>query len=153
MIFLLLASLVAIYQRLGIGKKSPVAIQERIAIHLPFSVYLGWITVATIADVAAALDSLRWNGFGVGPDLWASSAILVALLITALVIVTRKDVAYSLVIIWALVGIAESHAENSTIMMLTLAGAMIIAIMIAGTMLVSSQRLFYRQRAEQIPNN
>jgi translocator protein len=155
LIFVLFASLVAIYQRLGIGKKSLVETRERIAVHLPFSVYLGWITVATIADVAAALVSVRWNGFGVGPETWASSAILVALLITTLVIITKRDIAYSLVIIWALVGIAESHAGNSTIVMLTLTSAIIIAIIIAGTILVSnflSHGPVFRQRVEQAPN-
>jgi len=139
LIFLLLASLVAIYLRLAIGKKSSVGIQERIAVHLPFSVYLGWITVATIADVAAALVSIHWNGFGVGPETWASAAILIALLITTLVIITRKDIAYSLVIIWALVGIAESHVGNMTIVLLAQASAIIVGVIVATLIIANIQ--------------
>jgi hypothetical protein len=60
LIFLLLASLIAIYVRLGVGK-SKVGLDDRLAVHLPFSVYLGWITVASIANVATALVSVNWN--------------------------------------------------------------------------------------------
>ena len=63
LIFALLATLILIYIRLGIGK-SNVSLREKLAVHLPFSVYLGWITVACIADVAATLVSYNWNGFG-----------------------------------------------------------------------------------------
>jgi benzodiazapine receptor len=52
--FLLLAALILIYLRLEIGK-SKVQLREKIAFHLPFSVYLGWITIASIANVAATL--------------------------------------------------------------------------------------------------
>ena len=60
-IFLLLLSLITIYMRLNIGK-STVSIGEKIAVHLPFSVYLGWITIATIANVAVTLVSVNWDG-------------------------------------------------------------------------------------------
>lgn len=52
LMLLLLASLIMIYQRLGIGK-TVVPLIEKLAIHLPFSVYLGWITIATIANISA----------------------------------------------------------------------------------------------------
>ncbi|MEM1587061.1 MAG: hypothetical protein QXX99_06495 [Candidatus Bathyarchaeia archaeon] len=55
---LLLATLIAIYLRLEVGK-SAVSLREKIAFHAPFSVYLGWITIASIANVAAALVSLN----------------------------------------------------------------------------------------------
>jgi hypothetical protein len=140
LIFILLASLVAIYLRLGIGKKPSLGIKERIAIHLPFSVYLGWITVATVADVAAALVSIHWNGFGIGPETWSSAAILITLLITTLVIVKRKDVAYSLVIIWALTGIAESHLGNMTIVVITEASAIIVGVILVATLIIANIR-------------
>src|SRR4030042_4654031 len=52
LMFLLLASLILIYLRLNIGK-SKADTRERLAVHLPFSVYLGWITIATIANISA----------------------------------------------------------------------------------------------------
>jgi hypothetical protein len=93
--FLLLATLVAIYMRLNIGK-SAVSLREKLAVHLPFSVYLGWITIASIANVAVFLFSENWDGFGISQETWATLIIIIALLVTLLVIVTRRDVAYDL---------------------------------------------------------
>lgn len=112
--FLLLASLIAIYLRLNIGK-STALLREKLAVQVPFSVYLGWITIASIANVAAFLVSVNWDGFGINRETWAVLIIIVALIITLLVIVTRKDVAYALVIVWALIGIAVSQAANPNI--------------------------------------
>jgi len=139
LIFLLLASLIAIYVRLGVGK-SKVGLDDRLAVHLPFSVYLGWITVASIANVATTLVSLNWNGGGIHPETWAILVVAVALVITALMLITRKDVAYSLVIIWALVGIAVKQSGNQTIVMLTEISAVIVVVMLIATVVTAKVR-------------
>lgn len=69
LMFLILASLIAIYKRLKIGRV-PADLRVKLTTHLPFSVYLGWITVATAANVAAALVSLGWDGFGLPQETW-----------------------------------------------------------------------------------
>ncbi len=132
LIFLLLASLIAIYVRLGVGK-SKVGLDDRLAVHLPFSVYLGWITIASIADVATTLVSLKWNGGGISPETWAVLVVALALVITALMLVTRKDIAYSLVVIWALVGIAVKQSANQTIVLVTEISAVIVVVMLIAT--------------------
>jgi translocator protein len=139
LMFLLLSSLILIYLRLGIGK-SRVDMRERLAVHLPFSVYLGWITIASIANVAATLVSIKWDGFGISPETWAAVIIAVALLIAILVVASRKDVAYALVIIWALVGIAVKQSGNQTIVMLTEVSAVIVTIALAVTILLTVLR-------------
>ena len=101
---LLFVSLLAIYLRLNIGKEK-VSIEDKLFIHVPISVYLGWITVATIANVTAILVTINWDGFGLSEDIWTIIVILVAMIITILVLLKRKDYAYSGVIIWALLGI------------------------------------------------
>ena len=135
LMFLLLATLIMIYLRLGIGK-SPVTLRERLATHVPFSVYLGWITIASIANVSAALVSVNWNGFGIDPEIWASLIVIVALLIALLVIATRKDIAYGLVIVWALIGIAVKQSGNQNIVMLTEASAIIVLLSLPATVLL-----------------
>jgi len=137
--FMLLATLIAIYLRLGIGK-SKVALGEKLAVHVPFSVYLGWITIATIADVSVTLVSVNWDGFGISQETWATLVIVVALLIALLVVATRKDVAYGLVIIWALLGIAVKQSGNQNIVMLTEISAVLVAISLAVSVLVSRLR-------------
>ncbi|MCP8312326.1 MAG: tryptophan-rich sensory protein [Candidatus Methylarchaceae archaeon HK02M1] len=125
--FVLLGSLIAIYLRLQIGK-SDVPLKEKLCVHLPFSVYLGWITVAPIANVASALVSINWDGWGISAINWAVIVIIIALIITLAVIFTRKDIAYSLVIIWALAGIVVKQMENQSIVMTASASAIIIVI-------------------------
>jgi benzodiazapine receptor len=139
LMFLLLATLIAVYLRLKIGK-STVTFREKLAVHMPFSVYLGWITIASIANVSATLVSLNWDGFGVSAESWAALVIIVALIITLLVVATRKDAAYALVIIWALVGIAVKQSSNQTVFMLTEISAIIIAIGLAATILLTMLR-------------
>lgn len=136
LMFMLLASLILIYTRLGIGK-SEVSVRERLAVQVPFSVYLGWITIASIANVAVLLVSLNWDGFGINADTWAILVVIVALLISILVVATRKDIAYGLVIIWALVGISVKQSGNQSIAMLTEVSAIIVAIAIVAVILFS----------------
>jgi len=139
LIFLLLATLIAIYVRLGVGK-SKVGLDDRLAVHLPFSVYLGWITVASIANVATALVSLNWDGAGITAEIWAIFVVAVALVITALMLITRRDIAYSLVIIWALVGIAAKQSGNQTIVMLAEISTVIVAVMLLATIIIAKVR-------------
>jgi hypothetical protein len=134
--FLLLATLILIYLRLEIGK-SKVQLREKIAFHLPFSVYLGWITIASIANVAATLVSVNWDGFGISPETWAIIIAITALLIAILVVLTRKDVAYGLVVIWALLGIAVKQSANQNIVITTEVGTIILAITLIATVVFS----------------
>jgi benzodiazapine receptor len=105
----LLGILIRIYTGLGIGKEivKPV---ERWLVNLPFSIYLGWITVAAIANAAQLLFSLNWNGFGIAAEVWTLIMLAAAVIISALVSFTRRDAGYSLVLVWALTGIATKQA-------------------------------------------
>jgi benzodiazapine receptor len=135
LMFLLLATLIAIYLRLNIGK-STVTLREKLAVHLPFSVYLGWITIASIENVAVALVSTGWDGFGISQETWAILIIAVAILITLFVLATRKDVSYGLVIIWALVGIAVKQSGNQNIVTTTEISVVIVAVALALLILI-----------------
>jgi len=101
---ILLVSLLIIYLRLNIGL-SKVLLKEKIAVHTTISLYLGWITVATIANVTAVLVKLDVGEMVLGQTTWTILVIAVATLITILILLRRKDVIYSLVIVWALLGI------------------------------------------------
>ncbi len=101
---LLLGCLLAIYLRLGIGK-SAAGWSEKYLVHLPFSVYLGWITIATIANATAWLVNINWNTFGLGEQFWAVAVIIIGIGIALTMLITRKDIFYCLVVDWALLGI------------------------------------------------
>jgi hypothetical protein len=105
----LLATLIVTYLRLGIGRTT-VSTAEKWAVRVPFSIYLGWITVATVANVTSVLDYLKWDGFGIAPETWMMIVLLAVLVIATLMNFTRRDIAYTLVILWALAGISIKHA-------------------------------------------
>lgn len=99
-----LALLVTIYQRLGIGR-TPVSSGVKWLVHTPFSIYMGWITVAMIANVTAYLVSIGWDGFGIAEVFWTIGMIMIAAYIGQRVISSRNDIAFGLVLIWAFAGI------------------------------------------------
>jgi len=105
----LLVSLIVIYLRLGTGRTT-VPAAEAWAARLPFSIYLGWITVATVANLTSVLDYLNWDGLGIAPEIWMVIMLAAVLVITALMIFTRRDAAYAMVILWGLAGISIKHA-------------------------------------------
>lgn len=75
--------------------------RDRLLIRVPFGVYFGWITVATIANAATLLVSLGWNRFGLSETLWFTLILAVGTLIALAVILTKRDAAYAAVILWA----------------------------------------------------
>jgi hypothetical protein len=105
----LLATLIITYLRMSIGR-GKVSTAERYTTHLTFSIYLGWITVATIANITELLDYLNWNGFGIAPQIWMGIVLVAVLVIAVLMNFNRRDVAYAVVILWALAGISVKHA-------------------------------------------
>ena len=113
LMLILLATLITMYLKLQIGKSDAHPI-EKYLVHLPFSVYLGWITIATIANVTALLVYLNWNAFGLSEPFWAVAVIIVGIGITLGVLLTRKDIFYCLVVDWALLGILLKRLADST---------------------------------------
>jgi benzodiazapine receptor len=128
----LLLLLIAIYLILGTGR-SRVSTAETWLVRVPFSIYLGWITVATIANVTSLLDYLNWSGWGISPAAWAVIMIVVSALLAAVVSFRHGDVAYVLVIVWALVGI---YAKHSTVIAVATAPLLMSALLLL-TLVVS----------------
>ena len=104
LMLILLGSLMAIYLKLQIGR-SDLSKSEKYLVHLPFSVYLGWITIATIANTTALLVDLGWNRFGVSEQFWTIAVIIIGIAISLTILFYRKDIFYCLVVDWALYGI------------------------------------------------
>jgi hypothetical protein len=107
--FSLLCLLSASYRRLNIGRTA-VSQAEKWSVDIPFSVYLGWITVATVANVADFLYSINWNGFGIAPQVWAIIMLCVASLLGLLMALSRRDSGYLFVLVWSFAGIAVKQA-------------------------------------------
>jgi hypothetical protein len=110
----LLVSLILIYLRLDIGR-SRASTAETWLVRVPFSIYLGWVTVATIANVTDVLEYWSWNGWGIFPEHWAVIMLAIATLLAALVSFTRRDSAFLLVLIWAFAGIGVKQADTAVV--------------------------------------
>jgi hypothetical protein len=126
---ILLGSLIGIYLRLGTGR-TRVAAAETWTVRVPFSIYLGWITVATIANVSQLLFVLGWGGWGIAPTVWTIIMLAAAVVVAALMAVTRRDVAYLAVLVWAVIGIALKHAATPAVSLAAWAAATIIALLL-----------------------
>jgi hypothetical protein len=128
----LLGCLIVIYLRLDIGR-SRVSAAERWLVQAPFSLYLGWITVATIANVTQLLYYLGWNGWGLPAESWFVLVLAAALVIAGVMAYTRRDWIYLLVLVWAFIGIAIKHAGVSLVALST----WIVTLLIVGLVLYS----------------
>ena len=114
MMVILLVSLLFIYQGLGIGR-SAVPASERWLAHLPFSIYLGWISVATIANVSDVLDYINWGGFGIAEEIWMVLLLAVVAALAWVMSTMRRDIAYLAVLLWALAGIGVKFPQNGIV--------------------------------------
>jgi len=132
----LLVTLAIIYERLDVGRKA-ASPTEKYLVHLPISIYFGWITVATIANVTALLVAYKWNRFGIGEELWAVIMIGIGTVLALLILFSRRDLFYALVVNWAVIGIlikriadTSTPAKNVTITSIACISIMTLAIVI-----------------------
>jgi len=128
----LLISLIMVYLKLGIGKEK-VSVTEQWFVRIPFSIYLGWVSVATVANVTSLLYYLKWGGFGLNPQLWAVIMLVVAVVLAFLMSLSRYDMAYPAVFIWAFIGIAikQSSAPLVATSAFVAAGLALVALLVS----------------------
>lgn len=124
---ILLATLVAVYLRLDIGR-TRFSTVEKWTVSVPFSTYLGWITVATIANATALFSYLGWDGGGISGVAWTVILLVAGIAIAALMAFTRSDIAYLLVLVWAFAGISVRWLDHPV---LSIAGFAAAAIVLA----------------------
>jgi benzodiazapine receptor len=105
----LLGLLIASYLKLNVGK-TPIGNGDKWCVDIPFSVYLGWITVATVANMTDLLFYVNWNGFAISPQVWAVVMLIVAALLGLAMTFTRRDSGYVFVLVWSFAGIAIKQA-------------------------------------------
>eukprot|EP01125_Pyxidicula_operculata_P021348 TRINITY_DN8176_c0_g1_i1.p1 TRINITY_DN8176_c0_g1~~TRINITY_DN8176_c0_g1_i1.p1 ORF type:complete len:317 (-),score=16.10 TRINITY_DN8176_c0_g1_i1:62-1012(-) len=135
MMFTILITLIFIYVRLEIGKnlgatslyfcslcskekkqgvyEAQHTVKESLidfwCLQFPFSIYLGWISVATIANFAVLLVSEGYNSWSEG---WSILMQCVAVILAGLMLLFHLDVSYSSIISWALVAIGVGQSDK-----------------------------------------
>ncbi len=104
----LLVTLIRIHMAI---RKNPTGLtwNDRYITFPVFSIYLGWISVATIANITAWTVSIGWGGWGISQIDWTIIMVIVATLLGTAIYARYRDVFFNLVIIWALYGIMSKR--------------------------------------------
>jgi hypothetical protein len=94
-----------------------------------FGIYLGWICIATIANVTALLVNTGWNGFNISQVTWTIVMILAGTLIVGLAVYRLKNPFIGLSVIWAFIGIAiKRHDDYRSILIVSIIAMCLVAL-------------------------
>ena len=106
LVFMLLLLVTLLFTYEGLRKDNADATRTEFWLaSVPYSIYLGWISVATVANVTDVLDFYGWGGFGISPETWMVVMLTVVAALAWLMSIRRQDVAYLAVLVWAIYGI------------------------------------------------
>jgi len=106
--------------------------------------YLGWVCVATAANIAALLVAAGFRGFGLGADAWAVLIVSVAGLVGVLVAIRGKGrLAPAVSLSWGLAWVAVARLTGD----LLSAPAAIAAIVAVAAVIVVTITLRIRNRS------
>jgi tryptophan-rich sensory protein len=102
---------------------------ERLTLGVPGSLYLAWISVATVANITAWLVStgVKEGLLGLSPQLWSALLLVVASLIGAAML-RRRDVAFGLVMAWAFYGVYLARPQEGTVVTGVLVAAALLLV-------------------------
>lgn len=93
-------------------KLEQLTTREKLFIRLPFSIYFGWITVATIANAVTFFVSIGWKGLGLSDAAWTVIVLFAGTVIGLAALLKNKDIEYGLVLVWAYIGIHIKHTSS-----------------------------------------
>lgn len=131
----LLFLLIYLNNKVGTGF-SKINVTEKWMIHAPFGIYLGWISIATIANITAALVGHQWNRWGLSEGNWAFIMIFAGFIIASVVVRLKNNIFYGLAVMWALYGImlkrgAETNEVSQQIEHTALYALIALSILVA----------------------
>ncbi len=86
-----------------------LSLWDKIFIRVPFSLYFGWVTYATVANLITWLVSIEWDGFGIRQGVWAVVLLIVTSIFAVTMMYKRMDWIYGFAVLWAFVGILINH--------------------------------------------
>lgn len=135
----LLVSLIAVVARIYQHNRTFTQ-AERWLVYVHFSIFLGWVTVATVANVGQVLTAYGWSGWGIQLETWGVVALILAGAIGSIVTAAMKgNVPYALAVIWALIAISVNQYTQSVPTSSTTVGAIAagMALLVAAALLIS----------------
>ena len=110
---------------------------NKISSRLPISIYLGWISVATISNISYVLTVYQWSGWGLSDPLWAVIMMTVGTALALHIRFHHFDIAYPFVFIWAFIGIAVHNGFEELLVMT--AALFLSAVLFAGILFIKKR--------------
>ncbi|WP_091188310.1 hypothetical protein [Paenibacillus catalpae] len=111
----LLVSLIILYLGIQHVSKNSISLADRLWVRLPFSLYLGWICVASIVNISVALYASDWNRLGLSEEAWTFIMLAAAALLAFRVGIRYRDWAYTAVFVWAFIAIGINNGDHPVI--------------------------------------
>ncbi|MBP9758914.1 tryptophan-rich sensory protein [Candidatus Dojkabacteria bacterium] len=115
LMLVILVSLIKIY-KISVLETQMKSLRDKMVLQFPFSLYLGWISVATIANITIFLYSVNWDGLGISGQTWSAILISIASILGLIFLLKSKDVIYAGVIVWAIVAVGVKFQEEGIIL-------------------------------------
>jgi hypothetical protein len=116
--------------------KLSMPVFHRIWIHHAFLVYLGWISVATIANTTALFVGFGWDGSPLSPETWSILLIIIAMVLGFFMVGRQKEPAFGFVLSWAFYGIYAGQHNDSRAVSLTAAVGVCLVLALSFTILI-----------------
>ncbi|GAA0563479.1 tryptophan-rich sensory protein [Chitinophaga japonensis] len=142
LMLVLLVSLVYIHRNFSIWDNG-APWKEKLYIHFPFSLYLGWISFAAIANITALMVYWGWHGQGISQVAWAVLMISLSTGLSAYMVLQHQNITFAMVTVWALYGIILKRRHANVIAEHLVIQTCIIAI---GLIAIAISWKWYRQR-------
>lgn len=115
---------------------------KRWLLPLSFGLYTGWLVIATVVNISAALVKLKWDGFGIAGETWAAIILIVAVLLVIAILLKLQNAAFPLPVAWAYFGIYQNlHAVGGSSLVQTIA-LIGMAVLIGAAAIILSRNRF-----------
>jgi hypothetical protein len=138
LMLVLLLTLIGIYHYWGIGIRKVDDLTRWMG-HIPIQIYLGWISVATVANFTIVFYRAGFE-FGIPGQIWSAIMIGVVGILTGFMLIRRQDYVFALVILWSLVGIQVKFIDIPVIVF--------SAVLVEGMILILSVLRFFQSKKE-----
>ncbi len=108
-VLLIATMLILLIKIANLLRKEKFSNKENFFLVLPFSIYFGWITIATIANITTFLVAINWSGWGLSNEIWTVIILIIGAIIGIIRMFWDRNIPYGLVFIWAYLGILIKH--------------------------------------------
>jgi len=136
LIFSMWATLIFAYNRI---KKEQSSGREHFFIHMPFSIYLAWISVAMTINFLAMIKDAAPQLLGLSETTWSMILVIGIALMTEFILIRYRDFVFTFTVLWAVGGIlyhyivdisTQNQQPNMLLLLAITIGVLLISLLI-----------------------